>query len=127
MKRRAGMLVVIALTAAPVRPISAAETDRVVWKGTYMAPYDVAAECLAREMAGDFGGAAVMQDQPRSVQVRFWHDASRRGQPVAHFHIRPSGDDRAEIGWRRGARLHDASRIDEAARTAAIECGGRSA
>jgi hypothetical protein len=121
------LLLAIAAVLAPTSAAVAADTDRVVWKGVYTAPYHVAAECLARKMSGDFDTSAVMQDRPRSVRVGFWHNEFRRDQPAALFLIQPSGDDFVEIGWRRVPQLPDAARLDEAARHAAIECGGRSA
>ena len=123
--------VVVALaTAGPAIAVDvdrASDVDRVVWKGAYTAPYHVAAECLAGKMSGDFGEAAVIQDRTGAVRVGFWQDEMRHGQPVAYFHIQAAGDDRVEIGWRRAPDLPDAARLDEAARAAAVECGGRSA
>jgi len=117
--------IVVALASAG--PAIAADIDRVVWKGAYTAPYHVAAECLAQKMSGDFGDSAVMQDRTGSLRVAFWQDDSRRGRPIAYFQIQPAGDDRVEIAWRHAPELADAARLDEAARSAAIECGGRSA
>jgi hypothetical protein len=115
------------MTIVTAAPAVAADVDRVVWKGAYSAPYRVAAECLARKMSGDLGQATVVQDRADDVRVRFWRDARRRGEPIAHFKIQSAGDDRVEIGWRRAPDLADATRLDETARSVAIECGGRSA
>ncbi len=117
--------IVAALVAAG--PAIAADVDRVVWKGAYTAPYHVAAECLAGKMSGDFGESAMIEDRTGNMRVGFWQDESRRGRPIAYFHIQDAGDGRVEIGWRRAPDLPDAARLDEAARGAAIECGGRSA
>lgn len=127
MPGRATLILPVAAVLGLAMPTTAAETDRVVWRGSYTGPYHVAGDCLARRMADVFDGTALMADSPRRLRVGLWQRALTAGQPDASFVIQAAGDGRVEIGWQRTAQLPDAVRLDERARSAAIECGGRSA
>jgi hypothetical protein len=119
----------LALAAALTFPATtdASEAERVVWKGSYTGPYDAIAGCLAQRISGDYGMPATVHTLTYRIRVGFWRDAAHRGPPVAAFYIQPAGDGPVEITWSRVDGLADALRLDEAARNAAIDCGGRSA
>lgn len=127
MRCRRSLMIPIAAVLAVVLPAIAAEPERVVWRGSYTAPYHIAGDCLAKQMSSAFDGAALTAESPDRLHVGLWQGAASSGQPDAAFVIQPAGDGRVEIGWRRASDLPDATRLDEQARSAAIECGGSSA
>ncbi|HEX2886185.1 hypothetical protein [Vineibacter terrae] len=128
MRVRTSFTLTLAAVLALPAMTNAAESERVVWRGSYTAPYSVVADCLAQKMSGDYGMSAAVRTLTYRIQVGLWREGTRRGLPVAAFYIQPAGDGPVEITWSRSDRLgNDTLRLDEAARNAAIDCGGRSA